>query len=119
MNDSGEDEYYAEVKKALGEKRKEKAEQAASAHARENPWIEDTVDDGDKRKINYAILKNRGLTPRRKKENRNPRVKHRNKYDKATKRIKSIKPMASGPVGVYGGEKTGIKTKLAKSVKLG
>jgi len=29
------------------------------------------------------ILKNRGLTPRRKKENKNPRVKHRMKYRKA------------------------------------
>ncbi|ORY03783.1 hypothetical protein K493DRAFT_65015 [Basidiobolus meristosporus CBS 931.73] len=119
VDDSGEDDYYEEVKEALGKKRQEKAEQAAAAQVRETEWVDDTIEDGDKRQINYAILKNKGLTPRRKKENRNPRVKHRNKFEKAKKRIKSIKAIASGPEGVYSGEKTGIKTKLAKSVKLG
>lgn len=37
-----------------------------------------------KRAITYEMAKNRGLTPYRKKELRNPRVKHRNKYRKAT-----------------------------------
>jgi U3 small nucleolar RNA-associated protein 3 len=36
-----------------------------------------------KRAITYQIAKNKGLTPLRKKEQRNPRVKHRNKYRKA------------------------------------
>lgn len=36
-----------------------------------------------KRGITYQIAKNKGLTPHRKKEQRNPRVKHRNKYRKA------------------------------------
>lgn len=48
----------------------------------------------DKRPINYQIAKNRGLTPHRKKELRNPRVKHRNKYRKATIRRK-------GAVSIY------------------
>lgn len=48
-----------------------------------------------KRAITYQIAKNRGLTPYRKKELRNPRVKHRNKYRKAKIRRKGavcIKP---------------------------
>lgn len=45
-------------------------------------------DEKEKRKITYAIAKNKGLTPRRKKEQRNPRVKHREKYRKAKIRRK-------------------------------
>lgn len=46
------------------------------------------VDETEKRKITYEIAKNKGLTPKRKKENRNPRVKHRNKFHKANIRRK-------------------------------
>src|SRR5687767_12311752 len=50
-------------------------------------YEEEILPDGSKRQINYQILKNKGLTPHRKKEQRNPRVKHRNKYEKAKKKI--------------------------------
>ncbi|KAF8987140.1 hypothetical protein BGZ52_005950 [Haplosporangium bisporale] len=51
------------------------------------------------------------------KEQRNPRVKHRNKYETAKKKIKSVKRVFTRLEGSYGGEKTGIKTGLARSVK--
>ncbi len=63
------------------------------------------------------MLKNKGLTPHRKKEQRNPRVKHRNKYEKAKKKIKSFKRVVVQQEGSYGGEKTGIKPKLSRSIK--
>ncbi|GBP69331.1 Something about silencing protein 10 [Eumeta japonica] len=42
----------------------------------------------DKREITYQIAKNKGLTPHRKKEQRNPRVKHKLKFRKAKIRRK-------------------------------
>ncbi|CAG8468615.1 9923_t:CDS:2 [Paraglomus brasilianum] len=70
-----------------------------------------------KRAINYQIMKNKGLTPTRKKEQRNPRVKHRKKFERAKKRIKSIKRVVAPKVGPYAGELTGIKTNLSRSIK--
>lgn len=44
--------------------------------------------ESSKRAITYEMAKNKGLTPHRKKEQRNPRVKHRMKYRKAVIRRK-------------------------------
>jgi U3 small nucleolar RNA-associated protein 3 len=74
--------------------------------------------DGDKRKATYQILKNKGLIPKRKKEQRNPRVKQRNKYERAQKKLKTVKRIVAPLTGAYGGEMTGIKSNLARSVKL-
>lgn len=46
------------------------------------------LDEDAKRAITYQISKNKGLTPRKKKELRNPRVKHRMKFRKAVIRRK-------------------------------
>ena len=59
-----------------------------------------------------------GLTPHRKKEQRNPRVKHRKKFDKALKKRRSQVPDFRDHEGSYGGEKSGIKSNLTKSTKL-
>ncbi|SCU92649.1 LANO_0E01640g1_1 [Lachancea nothofagi CBS 11611] len=76
------------------------------------------ADDNTKRAVNYQIMKNKGLTPHRKKDNRNSRVKKRNKYDKAQKKLKSVRAVYSGgQTGSYEGEKTGIKKNLTRSVK--
>ena len=46
-------------------------------------------DEDGKRAITYQISRNKGLTPKRKKEQRNPRVKHRKKFRKAVIKRKS------------------------------
>jgi len=71
----------------------------------------------EKRGINYTIAKNKGLTPYRKKELRNPRVKHRMKFRKATVRRKGQVRTARTEVRKYEGELTGIKMNVSKSIK--
>lgn len=74
------------------------------------------------RSLTRAILTNKGLTPHRPKAVRNPRVKKRQKYDKAKKKLASQKAVYKGGLahtgGRYDGEKSGI-SKVVKSVKLG
>lgn len=79
---------------------------------------EESIGVNGKRAIGYQIMKNKGLTARRKKENRNARVKKRNKYDAAKKKIKSVRAVYTGQQGPYAGELTGISKKISRSVKL-
>lgn len=75
-------------------------------------------DGRQRRPISMAIRKNRGLTPYKKKEYRNPRVKHKLKYKKAmTKRRRLVKE-ATSEFYRYSGESTGIKTSTVRSIKL-
>ncbi|CAH1956945.1 unnamed protein product [Acanthoscelides obtectus] len=75
-------------------------------------------DKGMKRPINYQIAKNKGLTPYRKKEHRNPRVKHKLKYRKAIIRRKGAVREVRKELKRYDGEISGIKTSVSKSVKI-
>lgn len=70
-----------------------------------------------RRGITYQMAKNKGLTPHRKKEVRNPRVKHRGKYRKALIRRKGAVRSVRKEVKRYGGEVSGIKASVTKSVK--
>jgi len=67
------------------------------------------------------ILANKGLTPRRKKENRNARVKKRLRYDKAQKKLSSMKATYKGGESRsgYEGEGSGIARRTVKSRQLG
>lgn len=77
-----------------------------------------SADVGDKREITYQIAKNKGLTPHRKKEQRNPRVKHKLKYRKAKIRRKGAVREPRTEVTRYGGEPSGIKANVKKSIKI-
>lgn len=73
---------------------------------------------GDKREITYQIAKNKGLTPHRKKEQRNPRVKHKMKFRKAKIRRKGAVREPRTEITRYGGEASGIKANVKKSIQI-
>lgn len=75
-------------------------------------------DVGEKREITYQIAKNKGLTPRRKKDQRNPRVKHKLKYRKAKIRRKGAVREPRTEMTRYAGEASGIKANVKKSIKI-
>ncbi|CCH61771.1 hypothetical protein TBLA_0F02300 [Henningerozyma blattae CBS 6284] len=122
VNTAGENDYYNEIKASLNQKKEARiqAHKKAQLAARDGKLAELAEEVGveGKRAINYQILKNKGLTPNRKKENRNSRVKKRKRYEKAQKKLKSVRAVYSGgQSGAYEGEKTGIKKNLSRSVR--
>jgi U3 small nucleolar RNA-associated protein 3 len=118
-----EDEYYDMVANGAAKKRDDKAARyEALAKARKGERVVEAAGVGadGKRQITYQIQKNKGLTPHRKKEVRNPRVKKRMKYEEKQKKLRSVKAVYKGGEGKggYQGEMSGIKTGLVKSIKL-
>lgn len=118
-----EDEYYDMIAATSSKKKEAKAARSAAlAAASKADRVVETEEIGEdgKRKITYQIQKNKGLAPKRKKDVRNPRVKKRKAYAEKQKKLKSMKPVYKGGEGKggYGGELTGIKPGLIKSVKL-
>jgi U3 small nucleolar RNA-associated protein 3 len=123
-DDDNKDDYYDMISSRASKKKEDKAAEAAAyklAAASGGRVVEkqELGPDG-KRAITYAIEKNKGLTPHRKKDVRNPRVKKRKKFEEKKKKLASIKPVYKGGEGKggYGGELTGIKKGLVRSTKL-
>lgn len=119
-----DEEYYDMVAAKSSKKKSDKkaladAYKEAAQHGGRVVEKEEVGPDG-KRAISYQIEKNKGLTPHRKKDVRNPRVKKRKKYDEKKKKLASMKPTYKGGEGRggYGGELTGIKKGLVRSTKL-
>ena len=124
LRDSDE-EYYDLVTAQSQKKKDDKATRSAmykqaAAEGGTVRTIEEEVGPEGKRKISYTIEKNKGLIPKRNKDVRNPRVKKRKKYEEKMKKLGSIRPVYKGGEGRggYGGELTGIKSGLIRSVKL-
>ncbi|KAH8679578.1 Sas10 C-terminal domain-containing protein [Tricladium varicosporioides] len=124
--DGEDDEYYNLITSAVSKKKAAKVaaaaatQSAAQASALDRVAGDADLDEDEKRAIGYTIQKNKGLTPHRKKDVRNPRVKKRKKYEEKKKKLGSMKAVYKGGEerGGYGGEKTGIKAGLVKSIKL-
>ena len=76
--------------------------------------------DAIQRNVNYNIEKAKGITRKRKKEDKNPRVKRRMKYEKMVKAHKTkVQEFADGKAQLkYQGEQTGIHSGLKRSTKL-
>ncbi|XP_031570117.1 something about silencing protein 10-like [Actinia tenebrosa] len=111
-------EYYEKVR--LEKKRAKEIKNMAARLAREPGFEEDDMEENEdmKRAITYQISKNKGLTAKKKKQERNPRVKHRKKYTKAViKRKSQVRPVVT-ETNRYEGEKSGIRAFLTRSVKI-
>uniref|UniRef100_A0A1E1XB62 Putative disrupter of silencing sas10 n=1 Tax=Amblyomma aureolatum TaxID=187763 RepID=A0A1E1XB62_9ACAR len=72
----------------------------------------------DRRGITYQIAKNKGLTAKRKKEYRNPRVRHKMKYRKAKISRKGQVREVRTELQKYGGELSGIRAGVTRSIKM-
>lgn len=119
-----DDEYYDMVA-SRSKKRKDDKQARADAHAEAERlggkvFEQEEIGPDGKRAITYQIQKNKGLHAKRSKDSRNPRVKKRKKYEEKKKKLGSTKQLYKGGEGRggYGGELTGIKKNLVKSVKL-
>ncbi|XP_015782616.1 something about silencing protein 10 [Tetranychus urticae] len=83
-----------------------------------NDEEDDKMDEsGVRRPINYQIAKNKGLTPKKRKDQRNPRVAHRRKFKKAKARRKGQVREPRKEIKKYAGEISGIRSTTVKSIK--
>ena len=116
-----DEEDKPKTKKDIKEK-KEKKPKAKKGELLPAPanlkFRDETLAAGDRRAPGYAISKNRGLMPYRKHGSSNSRVVLKNKYEKAKKKLNSTHKTYKGKEDNYGGERNGIKTNLAKSIRL-
>jgi U3 small nucleolar RNA-associated protein 3 len=71
------------------------------------------------RHITGDMDRNRGLTPHRRKDLKNPRKKHRIKYGAALVKRSGAVQAVKAPTERYGGEGTGIKSRVVKSRAIG
>ncbi|CAK9815208.1 Something about silencing protein 10 [Anthophora quadrimaculata] len=112
---SSDPEFEAQDSKLIDE---EKDLQNEKNEIKNTDITNSVIESEGKRAITYQIAKNKGLMPHRKKEQRNPRVKHRNKYRKAKIRRKGAVREVRKEVTRYAGEISGIKASVKKSIKL-
>ncbi|GAA5894799.1 hypothetical protein JCM8208_006075 [Rhodotorula glutinis] len=118
-----DDDYYDLVAAEKDEGRRAKKAKYDDERAAEKAEIESLAAssvDGP-RGASRMIMANKGLTPKRKKENRNARVKKRRQYDDKKKKLRSMQATYGGGEARtgYEGEKSGISRATVKSIKLG
>ena len=107
---------YYNLVKAQHQKEKNVKKQKLSV---EKDNIEENEDDENgKRMITYEMSKNKGLIRKRRKELKNPRVKHKMKFKKAIIKRKGQVLNVQREMNRYGGEGTGIKSTLTRSTKI-
>ena len=109
-----EDEFYRSVKEGKRAKRQRREEDFEVPNF---PPLADPEAQLEGRRIPTEILKNRGLTPHRNRELKNPRKKNRLRFEKALVRRKGQVQAVKANDGAYGGETTGIRAKVTKSTR--
>ena len=113
------DGFYDAVVREKASRKAAKKDKFAVA-PRFGAWQDDTDDGGapGKRSASHKIMKNRGLTAHKKKIERNPRVKKREAFRKATIRRKGqVREQRAGG-DAYGGEETGIRAGISRSRRM-
>ncbi|NWR10026.1 SAS10 protein, partial [Paradoxornis webbianus] len=106
--------YYEMMEEKLALKRK----RAGDKDVLEEAAASEGEDPGKKRGVTYQMIKNKGLTPKRRKIDRNPRVKHREKFRRAKIRRKGQVREVRRELHRYAGELSGIRAGVKKSRKL-
>ncbi|NXM93869.1 SAS10 protein, partial [Sylvia borin] len=106
--------YYKMMEEKLALKRKRTGDE----DAREEAEVSEGEDPSKKRGVTYQMIKNKGLTPKRRKIDRNPRVKHREKFRRAKIRRKGQTREVQRELHRYAGELSGIRAGVKKSRKL-
>ncbi|KFP35701.1 Something about silencing protein 10, partial [Chlamydotis macqueenii] len=119
---SGESELDEEAAlkyyKMMEEKLKLKRKRSEDQDTLEEEATLEGEDPNKKRGVTYQIIKNKGLTPKRRKIDRNPRVKHREKFRRAKIRRKGQVREVRRELHRYAGELSGIRAGVKKSRKL-
>ncbi|KAK6587915.1 hypothetical protein RS030_81432 [Cryptosporidium xiaoi] len=110
-----DNEYLDDVMKFKQEKKLNKISRRNEFNSRNMPNIDDLVDSGSRRASTSEMIKNKGLTRKRKKIEGNARVHNRLKYKKAIKRLKGIQRGTREYENSYSGESTGLKDNIKRS----
>ena len=113
------DEVYEKEHERRREKKAQRKEVEKEIKGRVAGEVKD-MEQSIQRNINYNIEKAKGITRKRKKEDANPRVKKRHKYEKMVKAHKKrVQEFDSKKAGqLYKGEETGITSGLKRSTKM-
>ncbi|NXP88211.1 SAS10 protein, partial [Passerina amoena] len=106
--------YYKMMEEKLALKRKRSGDEDVAEEAA----VLEGEDPSKKRGVTYQMIKNKGLTPKRRKIDRNPRVKHREKFRRAKIRRKGQVREVRRELHRYAGELSGIRAGVKKSRKL-
>ncbi|XP_073324731.1 something about silencing protein 10 [Pagrus major] len=112
--------FYKQMEERLKLKRKGNDPEAEELGENddENDNEEEAPDGDAKRGITYQMAKNKGLTPKRKKIDRNPRVKNKEKFRRAKIRRKGQVREVRREETRYSGEMSGIRAGVKKGTKL-
>uniref|UniRef100_A0A3Q3WB73 Sas10 C-terminal domain-containing protein n=1 Tax=Mola mola TaxID=94237 RepID=A0A3Q3WB73_MOLML len=108
--------FYRDIAEQLKLKRKGNTNEPEELEDRGDE--EEELDPDAKRGITYQMAKNKGLTPKRKKIDRNPRVKNKEKFRRAQIRRKGQVREVRREDTRYSGEMSGIRAGVKKSIKL-